>query len=121
MKTKSFFLVLLILISCEIKTNQDIQILEDLLEVKLEDGFEIVNKQYEIGIGESIKSFDIIFEEQAFIIFFAEVENIFIPVDKTLIDNKNLDYYKNFEFDNSRIHLTINRSNKTLHYLYVDL
>lgn len=121
MKTKSLFLLLLFLISCEIKTNQDIQIIENLLGVTLEDGFEIANKQYEIGIGDSIKSFDIVFEEQAFVAFFEEVKNIFIPVDKTLIDNKNLDYYKNYEFENSRVHLSINRSKKTLHYLYVDL
>lgn len=121
MKIKSFLLVMLILISCEIKTHSDIRILENLLEVTLADGFEIVNKQYKIGIGESLKSFDIIFEEQAFVDFFAEVENIFIPIDKSLIDNKNLDYYKNFEFEDSRIHLSINFSKKTLHYLYVDL
>lgn len=116
-----FLVSLVFCSSCEVEVAKDIQNIEKLLEISLENGYEVVNKHYEFGIGESIKSFDLIFDKPSFDKFFKDVENTFIPIDKTLIINKNLDYYKNFEFDGSRIHMSINLSQRTLHYMYVDL
>lgn len=123
MKTKTFFLVLFIFISCGIDTERDIKTIENLLEVRLKDGYQIKNKEYDFGIGESIKSFDMIFDDSAFDLFFEKVKDKFIIIDKTTMKDIqiNIDYYKNFEFDDSRIHMSIDLNEKTLHYSYVDL
>lgn len=120
-KTKFIFLIFFIFISCGVETTAELRLIENLLEVELEEGFEILNEQYDFAIGDSVLSFDLVFEETAFDEFFKKVEHIFIPIDKTIILNKNLDYSKNWEFDGSRIHMSINLSEKTLHYANVDL
>lgn len=120
-KTKFIFFIFLIFISCGIETTNELRIIENLLEIELEEGFEILNKHYDFAIGDSILSFDIVFEETTFDEFLKKVEHVFIPIDKTISLNKNLDYYKNWEFDDSRIHMSINLSEKTLHYANVDL
>jgi len=121
MKGTLLLVVLLIFSSCEMSVEQDIRYIEHLLDVELKDGYQIKNKQYDFTIGDSIKSFDIVFDDSTFDLFFYEVESIFIPIDKTLIDKKNLDYYKNFDFGDTRVHFSINLKEKTLHYTYADL
>lgn len=123
MKIKTFFLVLLIFVSCGIDTERDIKNIENLLAIQLKDGYQIKNEEYDIGIGESIKSFDIVFDDSAFDLFFEKVKDEFIIIDKTTMEDIqiNIDYYKNFEFDGVRIHMSIDLNGKTLHYSYVDL
>lgn len=123
MKIKTFFLVLLIFVSCGIDTERDIKNIENLLAIQLKDGYQIKNEEYDIGIGESIKSFDIVFDDSAFDLFFEKVKDEFIIIDKTTVEDIqiNIDYYKNFEFDGVRIHMSIDLNGKTLHYSYVDL
>src|SRR5690606_18419792 len=123
MKIKTFFLVLLIFVSCGIDTERDIKYIENLLAIQLKDGYQIENEEYDIGIGESIKSFDIVFDDSAFDLFFEKVKDEFIIIDKTTVEDIqiNIDYYKNFEFDGVRIHMSIDLNGKTLHYSYVDL
>lgn len=116
-----FLVTLVFCSSCEVEVAKDIQNIERLLEISLENGYEVDNIHYEFGIGESIKSFDLIFDKPAFDKFIKDIGDTFIPIDKTLITNRNLDYYKNFEFDGTRIHMSINLSQRTLHYMYVDL
>lgn len=121
MKTKFILLIFLIFISCGVETTTELRLIENLLEIELEEGFEILNEHYDFAIGDSILSFDIVFEETAFDKFLKKVEHIFIPIDKTVSLNKNLDYYKNWEFDGTRIHISINLSENTLPYANVDL
>ena len=118
-----FTFFFLFFISCEINVESDIKNIERLLEVKLEKGYQIENKEYDYGIGDTVKSFDIVFDETAFNSFLREVENKFLPVDKDMYEDvkTNIDYYKNYDFDGERIHLSIILSEKRLHYSIVDL
>lgn len=124
MKSNIYLLLLLILTSsCGINVDLDIKYIESLLEVKLEEGYRIKNKEYHFGIGDSVKSFDIVFDEAAFNSFFREVKHKFIPVEKDMFENvkSNIDYYKNYDFDGERIYLAITLSERKLHYSIIDL
>lgn len=109
--------------SCAVNVDQDIKNIERILDVKLNDGFEIKNEKYDYGVGNSIKSFDIIFTEAAFNLFFNKVKNKFEKIDKNIIKDIKIknDYYKNIDLGDTRIHMAINLSRKTLHYAIVDL
>ncbi len=123
MKSNLYLLLLLILTSCEIPVDFDIKYIESLLEIKLEEGYIIENKEYHYGIGDSVKSFDIVFDEAAFNMFLREVGHKFVPVGKDPYDavKSNIDYYKNYDFDGDRIYLAITLSKRKLHYSIIDL
>lgn len=123
MKEGVYLIVLLLVTSCAINVEPDIENIERILEVKLEDGYKITNKKYDYGIGDSVKSFDIIFTEAAFDLFFNEVKNKFLIIDKNIVEDVQIknDFYKNIDLEGMRIHMSINLSKKKLHYAIVDL
>jgi|SRR5690554_6881087 len=109
--------------SCAINVDQDIKNIERILDVKLEDGYEIMNQKYEYGIGDSIKSFDIVFTKTAFDPFFDKVKGKFEKLNNenaSDIETKN-EYFKNIDLGGTRIHLSISLTQKKLHYSIVDL
>lgn len=123
MRKRIYLIFLLLLASCAISVEQDIKNIERILDVKLEDGYKIKNKKYDYGVGDSVKSFDVIFTEAAFDSFFNKVKNKFEIIDKNIVEDVKIknDYYKNVDLGDTRVHMSINLSKKRLHYTIVDL
>lgn len=123
MKKIYYLIVVLLITSCSINVQQEIENIESLLDVKLEDGYTIENKEYTFAIGDSVTSFDVVFTDAAFDAFFNKVKDKFEIIDKNILEDIQIeiDYYKNFEFEDTRVHMSINILDKKLHYAIVDL